>query len=602
MKPSLMLRSQLAAAVIAACACAQPIAAATLPNGVAAGDTDATSTVLWARAGSVGDLTFEVSTAQDFSTTPVASVTVNVADTLLPAKTLVSGLNPATTYYYKATDFAGDVSTGQFRTPYASGNNGLRFGVSGDWRGELSPYPAVSNAAARELDFFVALGDTVYADYASPAVPAAQASTLAEYRAKHAETITERYGANTIGDLRASTTLYATIDDHEVINDFAGGAPATSDARFSETSGLINDTQLYETGLQAFQEYMPVADVFYGDTGDARTANERDLYRARRFGSDAAMFMLDARSFRDQQLTPVADLTSPAEVGGFLAAAFDPSRTMLGDAQVARLKADLLQAQADGTTWKFVMMPEPIQNLGPLAGEDRYEGYAAERTEILKFIGDNAIHNVVFVTADIHGTLVNNLTYQESAFGPQVAVDAWEISTGSVAFDAPFGQTVADLALAASLIDAGTYAFYQSLPVAPDLDTLANDKDDFMAMLINQQIVPLGYDPIGLQDNIDDANGLIDAQLLLGDYVVSHTFGWTEFEIDPLTHELLVTTYGISAYDAIELSANGLDIAAWQPGILSQFSVAADPVPVPAALPLFLSALGVLGSMHRRRV
>jgi len=51
-------------------------------------------------------------------------------------------------------------------------------------------------------------------------VPVAQATTLQEYRAKQSEVYETRFGLNTLGDLRTSTIL-ATIDDHEVINDFA---------------------------------------------------------------------------------------------------------------------------------------------------------------------------------------------------------------------------------------------------------------------------------------------------------------------------------------------------------------------------------------------
>ncbi len=48
--------------------------------------------------------------------------------------------------------------------------------------------------------------------------------------------------------------LLATIDNHEVMNDFAGGAPAASDPRFPENAGLINETELFRDGLQASQE------------------------------------------------------------------------------------------------------------------------------------------------------------------------------------------------------------------------------------------------------------------------------------------------------------------------------------------------------------
>jgi hypothetical protein len=47
-------------------------------------------------------------------------------------------------------------------------------------------------------------------------------------------------------DLQRNVSVFSTIDDHEVINDFAGGAAVTTDPRFSETTGLINPTALYK--------------------------------------------------------------------------------------------------------------------------------------------------------------------------------------------------------------------------------------------------------------------------------------------------------------------------------------------------------------------
>ncbi|MFM7281692.1 MAG: alkaline phosphatase D family protein, partial [Planctomycetia bacterium] len=61
-----------------------------------------------------------------------------------------------------------------------------------------------------------------------------------------------------------------------------------------------------------------------------------------------------------------------------------------------------------------------------------------ERTELLAFIQANNIKNVVFVAADIHGTLVNNLTYQIGPGQPQVLTGAFEITTGAIAYNAPF--------------------------------------------------------------------------------------------------------------------------------------------------------------------
>jgi uncharacterized repeat protein (TIGR01451 family) len=690
-----------------------PVVQSVFPNGVGSGDTTQTSTVLWTRATTLGKVTFEYSTTADFSTI-VGTKTSTVVNTQQPVKVDVSGLTPNTNYFYRVTDASGVQTTGKFSTAAPLGaTTGLRFGVSGDWRGELSPYPSISNADDRNLKFFIELGDTIYADVRSPGLlnpdgtEKSQAQTLEDYRAKNAEVYSARYGQNTWSDLRASTSILATIDDHEVYNDFAGGKPiktyqaaltgdqevppkantasgtgileflpagdaiaynltitgldfsaflgippqtpvpdddtvaahihqgnrgangpvifdimkdadrkytlngdgsvtisgkwdstdgltpaliasltataSSADSGFyfnvhtkanpsgairgqiAATTTLINDSLFYDNGLQAFQDYNPIRDQFYGSTGDTRTEGERKLYRYNTFGKDAASFILDARSFRDTELPDVTDTSNAAQVGAFLAQSFDPTRTMLGKQQVQDLKNDLLDAQNNGIVWKFITIPEPIQNLGILAAGDRFEGYAAERTEILKFIDDNKISNVVFVSADIHGTLVNNLTYQTAPGQAQIATSAFEVVTGSVAYDAPFGPTVAQIATAIGLLTPAQKAQYDALPAA--------GKDAFIKNIVNGGLNPLGYDPVGLDNNLPQANGLINAKLLQGDYVATQTYGWTEFNIDQQTQKLTVTTYGIDAYTRDQLQANPAAITSLQPKVVSQFEV-----------------------------
>ncbi len=546
------------------------------PNGVASGDTTQNSTVLWTRSTVPGKVTFEYSTKADFSSIS-GTQTATVTNPLQPVKVDVTGLNANTNYFYRVTDANGTKTNGKFSTAAALGQQtGLKFGVSGDWRGELAPYPAISNADNANLKFFIELGDTIYGDVASPAVEnpdgteKSQATTLADYRAKNAEVYSSRLGQNTWDDLRASTSILATIDDHEVTNDFAGGeslatASAAEQALYGAKTGLINDSPLYENGLQAFQEYNPIRDLTYNTPSDARTDGERKLYRANTFGNDAATFILDARSFRDRELPDVTNLADQAQVGKFLVDAFNPTRTMLGKQQVEDLKRDLLQSQKNGVTWKFIMVPEPIQNIGVLAAADRFEGYAAERTEILKFVNDNKIENVVFVAADIHGTLVNNLTYQNAPGQAQIATSAFEITTGSVAYSQPFGQTVAQLGTDLGVITPQQKAFYDSLPT--------DGKDSFIKGVVDNGLQPLGYDPLGLDKNLSQANGLINAKLLQGDYVATHVYGWTEFNIDKQTQKLTVTTYGIDPYTRAELEANPDAITSRQPKVVSQFEV-----------------------------
>lgn len=562
-------------------------ALAQLPNGVASGDTTANSTVLWARGGATGNLQFEVSTTADFSNI-VQSGGVNVADVMVPAKLGVNGLSAGTRYYYRATDGSGAQQAGTFKTAASGNRNGVRFGVSGDWRGDVAPFPAVKNVPGRNLDLFVALGDTVYADVTSPAIPGSQAQTLAEFRAKHNEVYSSRGGLNGLGDLRASTSILATIDDHEVTNDFQGFDTVSNDPRFTfggaQPGDRLNRTPLYANGLQTFHEYNPIESRTYANTGtDARMDGLPELYRRRDYGNDATIIVTDQRSFRDRGLTPVADPTNGAQIGGYLAASFTPGRTLLGQRQVDQLKSDLLDAQGRGQLWKFVNLSEPIQNLGVLGASDRYEGYAAERAEILGFVRDNNIENVVFVSADIHGTLVNNLTYQNGPFQPQIQSGAWEISTGSVGFDAPFGPTVAAIAAGLGLPGSLQLADYLALPNV--------QQEAYVRGLVNAQIQPLGYDPIGLEGSP------INAQLLVGGYSATNSYGWTEFDIAPGTGLLTVTTYGIPFYSADFAAANPDFVASLTPSIVSQFVV----TPVPSAGGAGLLALAGLVATRRRR-
>lgn len=550
----------------------------TLPNGVAAGDVNASSAVLWARSTAVGPARFEVSGLRDFSEV-AAQASAAVTNPVVPVKVAVSGLAPATMYHYRVTDAAGSVGYGTFKTAAAPGTfAGLRFGVSGDSRGELAPYPAIANVPARRLDFYVNLGDTIYSDYPSPAVNLPRAKTLAEFRLKHDEVLGGQLGLASFADLRASTAVFATIDDHEVVNDFAGGAPAGSDARFDNVGAFLNDSQLYRDGLQAFLDFNPMAHSTYTTPGSPRTDGKPKLYRAQRYGRDAAVFILDARSFRDKELAGPEDPTNPAQIGAFIAQSFDlnpltgqplPRRTMLGRPQVEDLKADLLAAEEAGVEWKFILVPEPIQNLGVIAAGDRFEGYAAERTELLSFINERKVRNVVFIAADIHGTVVNNLTYQNGPLAPQIPTAAFEVVTGAVAFDAPFGPTVLELAADVSV---GTGTLLDQFLRGLGLPNLAAfnafltpaQKNTALGALLNGQITPLGYTPVGLED------APFISRFEQGGPMAVFSYGWTEFEIAPETHALRVTTYGIAPYTQ---SAMGPDVLLRTPTVVSQFTL-----------------------------
>ena len=565
----------------------------TLPNGVASGDVTQTSAVLWAHSTVLGEVTFEYSTFDNFEII-YGYETVAVVDVNQPVKVEISGLIPATQYYYCVTDALNNTTSGLFKTPWDPGiSAGLRFGASGDWQ-QAPPFSSLRNVPEHDLDFFIKLGDSIYADSETPALPGiVQARTLDDFRVKHNENLSARFGSDVMAELNASTSILATIDDHEIVDNFAGGAipgqsPDAPDVDplepplFTDTVDFVNETGVYKDAMQAFQEYHPIRTELWDTPNDVVMHGKPKFYRKAIYGSDAAVLILDSRSFRDAPLPAVTNPFDVDEVDAFLAGTFTADRSMLGRAQMECLKNDLFDSQQDGITWKFVIIPEPIQNFGIINAEDRFEGYAAERTELLKFIHENHIQNVVFIAADFHGTIVNNLAYQQlqtegtedAVIIDSIPISAFEVVTGPVAFfDALLGPSTVNIAASAGVLSPFLKALYDRLPVMPDTDSIANDKDDFLKSLIDTQLDVLKYDPIGLNENNPGAEGLIDAELLQGDYLACHTFGWAEFEIAPETQELLVTVYGVDAYSELDLLADPNDVINLVPRVVSQFMV-----------------------------
>jgi phosphodiesterase/alkaline phosphatase D-like protein len=152
------------------------------------------------------------------------------------------------------------------------------------------------------------------------------------------------------------------------------------------------------------------------------------MYRSFQWGSDADLILLDERSYRSAEATgpcsvdgradplPGAAALGASDVGqqgrallglptnvpaGCLDALNDPGRTLLGTTQKQWLKDKLTSSTA---TWKVIVNEVPIQQIIALP-YDRWEGYAADRSEILSFIRDQHVKSVVFLTTDLHGNV-----------------------------------------------------------------------------------------------------------------------------------------------------------------------------------------------------
>jgi phosphodiesterase/alkaline phosphatase D-like protein len=99
---------------------------------------------------------------------------------------------------------------------------------------------------------------------------------------------------------------------------------------------------------------------------------------------------------------------------------------MLGERQKSLLKTLLARSTA---RFKFIINEVPIQQYYALP-YDRWEGFGAERREILEFLRAHSLRNVVFLTTDAHASLINQVFVDRFADAAPVAT---EIVTGPIA-------------------------------------------------------------------------------------------------------------------------------------------------------------------------
>jgi alkaline phosphatase D len=157
----------------------------------------------------------------------------------------------------------------------------------------------------------------------------------------------------------------------------------TDDDRYTVKSCDI----LAARAKQAFLDYTPIR----FDANDP----ER-IYRSFNYGSSLEIFMLDERSYRGPN-TPNRQTTASNET------------VFLGSAQVRWLKNKLQNSKA---TWKVIASDMPIGLIIPDGKTGKFENLAngdgpalgreLETADLLRFIKQNNIRNVVWLTADVH--------------------------------------------------------------------------------------------------------------------------------------------------------------------------------------------------------
>ncbi|HEX8111176.1 MAG TPA: alkaline phosphatase D family protein [Kofleriaceae bacterium] len=286
----------------------------------------------------------------------------------------------------------------------------------------------------------------------------------------------------------------------------------------------------------------PNADNFVDEPNNKAAVGAITIYRSLRFGKHVELVLTDERSYRSDHAIPeelaaaagflasrnalpkdlvnVLDLGSafpggaPPQIdlgGGHVITnprASSPPGTMLGKAQKQWWKDTMKGSDATWKLWgnEVTLMRLKITSLGPTSplpadlviSADAWDGYNAERTELMTFLKANAIQNVVVLTGDIHasfaGQVMDNFEAPAAAQTP-VAVELVGpgISSNSL-FSFFYAATVSNPPLnaliAANATAAGGSKFTENFNLL-----LLHGTASAGAYAQNLQVIPQTFDP-----------------------------------------------------------------------------------------------------------
>lgn len=230
----------------------------------ASGDVTATEAIVWLRTDGPSRVTVQFSTQAGFdhfaTTLPINAQ----EDTDFGVKFSLTGLLPRTIYHYRGAVVGRTPGPNcTFETaPLPEDPVSVTFAFGGDTRADHQPFAVMDSIRVMKPDFFLFLGDTIYADIGTKATN--RAALWEKYAINRRDPATQR--------LFGSTSMYVTWDDHEVANDYHPAHP------------------LAPVGRQAFFDYWPVR---------GHPADGHRLYRSFRWGKAVELFVLDTRQYRN---------------------------------------------------------------------------------------------------------------------------------------------------------------------------------------------------------------------------------------------------------------------------------------------------------------
>lgn len=397
-------------------------------HGVASGDPLPDGFIIWTRLtpdeeGEVG-VTYRVATDPDMLNVVDAGVYSTGAERDYTVKVDVRGLNAGESYWYQFEALGESSIVGHARTAPDEIDATLRFAVVScsnfEW-GYFSGYEKI--ARKRDLDAVIHLGDYLYeyadnASYSSPVIrdervifPSHELLSVEDYRLRYS---TYRLDPN-LQAAHQNHSFIAIWDDHESANDaWMMGAENHDPSTEGEWADRL------AAAKQAYFEWMPIR-----ENGDS-------IYRSLSYGPLAEIILLDTRiEGREEQIN---DVTDPS--------LYSPTRTLLGAEQKAWLKERL---STTASQWKIVanqvLFAEfnvgwagPATDSTPEATEslflDIWDGYPAEREELIRFLDTEGIRHTVILTGDFHSSFA-----MEVVSNPDESVPYLTQGIGSVAVE-----------------------------------------------------------------------------------------------------------------------------------------------------------------------
>ena len=405
--------------------------------GVASGDPDPTSVVLWTRLAprplepdggmrpTPVNVRWEVATDESMRKV-VRSGTATAAPGLGHSVHVEAhGLEPDRWYWYRFRAGDADSPVGRTRTmpaPAATPRR-LRFAFASCQHYEAGLYTAYGRMVEDELDLIVHLGDYIYEGAPNRGGvrthhgPAAR--TLETYRMRYAQYRTDPL----LQAAHRKCPWLVTWDDHEVFNNYAAG--------HAHAEGITTADVLARraAAYQAYYEAMPLR------RRSLPRGADMDLYRAARFGRLAAFHVLDTRQYRTPQPGAGRVPLGPA--------ATNSNATILGAKQGRWLRASLAASPAAWNVLAQQVMMGMVDSIpGPEKGyhADQWPAYTHDRVELMRFIADRKVRNPVALAGDIHSNWVNDLRVDDrESDGPVVATEfvGTSISSGGNGVDRP---------------------------------------------------------------------------------------------------------------------------------------------------------------------